>query len=42
MKDNIRLELEKLKIGYDHCEKLVWNVLWLASIFCSFVIVYKV
>lgn len=38
MRDKIISELEKLKIEYDHCEKLVWNVLWLMSIFCAFVI----
>ena len=38
MKDKLKLELEKLKIEYDHCEKLVWNVLWLVSLFCAFVI----
>lgn len=38
MKDKTELELEKLKIEYDHCEKLVWNVLWLISIFCAFII----
>lgn len=38
MNNKIRLELEKLKIEYNHCEKLVWNVLWLMSIFCAFII----
>ena len=34
----IKLKLEKLKIEYDHCEKIVWNILWILSIIAALVI----
>lgn len=39
MKDKItQLELEKLRIEYDHCERIVWNVLWIVSIAVVFIV----
>jgi hypothetical protein len=35
----IKVKLEKLKIEYDHCEKVVWNVLWIISIVTAIMIV---
>ena len=38
-KDIVNLELEKLKIEYDHCEKLVWNILWILTLTTIWLIV---
>lgn len=37
-KETIKLELEKLKIEYDHCEKIVWNVLWIVTLVTALLI----
>ena len=37
-KEIFKLKLEKLRIEYDHCEKLVWNILWILSIAAALII----